>query len=168
MHRTRSLIVAAAATTLPFTGISTAAAGEDHYGDDELSAEVVSIDDDAEANEDGTEVEVTFTYTCENDDDDDITTKVALKQDGAWFEYVDENDDEKGDEGYFRLDCDGDENDATVTLENHGDELENGDAWAGVKFEDEDGNELDSRWEKVEVSGVDDDEDADGHKDGHH
>lgn len=162
MRSSRLLIIVPASTALVFAGMAPAMAGDDHHHDKDVWAEVVSIDDEAEANDDGTEVEVTFTYRCDNDDDD-ITTKVALKQDGAWFTYVDENDDDKHDDDYFRLACDGDEHDATVTLEDHGDDLKNGRAWAGVRFEDEDGDVLDEEWEKVTVSGVDDD-DEDHHK----
>jgi hypothetical protein len=162
MNRPRLLLAVPAATALVLTGVSPAWAGGGH-GHDDVWAEVVSIADEAEADDDAEYVDVSFDYKCEDDDGDDdandFIAKVTLKQDDGDVRYEGEFDD---------LECDGEEQTAEdVRLDQESDdEVENGKAWVTVRILDEDGEVLDRERESVEVSGVDDDDN--GRHDGHH
>ena len=151
MHRPRLLLDLPAATALVFTGLAPAAADEGggHHGDDAW-AKVVSIDEKAEATEDAAEVTVEFDYKCEGED---ITATVVLEQDHGDVRYEAELEEGEKD----GLTCDGDEHtaEATLTPVKDSEDVENGKAEVTVTFEDEDGEELDSLTEEVEVVGVD-------------
>ena len=157
MHRPRLLLAVPAATALVFTGLAPAAADEGggRHGDDAW-AKVVSIADEAEATKDAAEVTVEFDYKCEGED---ITATVVLEQDHGDVRYEAELEEKKDD-----LTCDGDKHTAEATLEpvKDSEDVENGKAEVTVTFEDEDGEELDSLTEKVEVVGVEDDGGHDG------
>jgi hypothetical protein len=162
MKHPRLLLVVPAATALVFTGMSPALAGGGDWHD-ENSAEVISIADEATADDDAEYVDVSFDYTCEDDDGDDdandFVAKVTLKQDYGNVRYTGEFDD---------LTCDGEEQTAEdVRLDKDSDDaVENGEAWVKVKIVDADDEVLDRKWESVDVDGVDDD-DHHEHHDGH-
>jgi hypothetical protein len=150
MNRSRLLLALPAATALVLAGGSPALAGGDGHENDDTYAEVISIADEADATEDASEVTVDFDYKCEGEG---ITATVVLEQNHGDVRYEDElkqEDDE--------LTCDGEEQTATATLKPVDDskDVENGKARVTVTFEDEDGEELDKKSEKVEVEGVDD------------
>jgi hypothetical protein len=150
MNRSRLLLALPAATALVLAGGSPALAGGDGHENDDTYAEVISIADEADATEDASEVTVDFDYKCEGEG---ITATVVLEQNHGDVRYEDElkqEDDE--------LTCDGEEQTATATLKPVDDskDVENGKARVTVTFEDEDGEELDEKSEKVEVEGVDD------------
>jgi hypothetical protein len=162
MNRPRLLLAIPAATALVFTGVAPAWAGEGD-GHDDVSAEVISIDDEAEADDDAEYVDVSFDYKCEDDDGDDdandFVAKVTLKQDDGDVRYEGEFDD---------LTCDGEKQTAEdVRLDQKSDdEVENGEAWVTVRILDEDDEVLDRLTETVDVVGVDeDDDDKDDDKD---
>jgi hypothetical protein len=168
MKRSRLLLVVPAATALVFTGISPALAGggDGHGHDDDNWAEVISIADKAQADDDAEYVDVSFDYKCEDDDGDDdendFVAKVTLKQDHGDVRYEGEFDD---------LKCDGEEQTAEdVRLDKESDDaVENGEAWVTVRIVDADGETLDEKRESVEVEGVDDDDrDRHHHDDEHH
>ncbi|WP_222271715.1 hypothetical protein [Modestobacter marinus] len=144
MRSARLFLVAPAVTALVFAGAGPAlASGGGHDGHDDTDAEVLEIDDEAWIKDDGDKVKVEFDYKCWGDEDD-ITTKVTLKQWDDDVKYEKEFDNE--------LDCDGDEHTKEVTLDKEGDdEVEEGKAKVTVRFEDEDGDELDEESEYVEV-----------------
>lgn len=158
MRRTRLLVVLPAAGALLFTGLAPAAAGDDYdrHHDDRLAAKVLDIDDEADANRRGTEVSVTFDYKCWGDERD-LVARVALRQDGARFSGSSDRD----------FECNGRTQSKTVTLEDSGGRLENGDARVRVRLLDDDGDVLSERIERgVEVEGVGrgrDDHDRDDH-----
>lgn len=159
MNRPRLLLAVPAATALVFTGVAPAWAGEgDGHGHDDVWAEVISIGDEAQADDDAEYVDVEFDYKCEDDDGDDdandFVAKVTLKQDDGDVRYEGEFDD---------LECDGEEQTAEdVRLDQKSDdEVENGEAWVTVRILDADDEVLDRERESVEVSGVDDDGDDD-------
>ncbi len=144
MQRPRLLLVVPAATALVFTGISPAWAGGGD-GHDDVWAEIVSIEDEADADDDAERVRVEFTYKCE--DDDGVTAKVTLKQDDD-VRYEGESDD---------LECNGEENSEEVELSKEGeDDVENGEARVTVRIRYDD-ETLDRETESVEVEGVEDD-----------
>ena len=150
MKRSRLLLALPAATALVLAEGSPALAGGDGHENDDTYAEVISIADEADATEDASEVTVDFDYKCEGEG---ITATVVLEQNHGDVRYEDElkqEDDE--------LTCDGEEQTATATLKPVDDskDVENGKAKVTVTFEDEDGEELDKKSEKVEVEGVDD------------
>ena len=154
MKRSRLLLVAPAATALVFTGMSPAlAGGGDGHGHDNW-AEVISIADEATADDDAEYVDVSFDYKCEDDDGDDdandFVAKVTLKQDDGNVRYEGEFDD---------LTCDGEKQTAEdVRLDKKSDDaVENGEAWVKVKIVDADDETLDRKRESVDVDGVDDD-----------
>jgi hypothetical protein len=160
MKHPRLLLVVPAATALVFTGMSPALAGGGD-GHDENSAEVISIADEATADDDAEYVDVSFDYKCDDDDGDDdendFVAKVTLKQDDGTVRYTGEFDD---------LTCDGEEQTAEdVRLDKDSDDaVENGEAWVKVKIVDADDETLDRKWESVDV---DDDDDHHEHHDGH-
>jgi hypothetical protein len=162
MKHPRLLLVVPAATALVFTGMSPALAGGGD-GHDENSAEVISIADEATADDDAEYVDVSFDYKCDDDDGDDdendFVAKVTLKQDDGNVRYTGEFDD---------LTCDGEDQTAEdVRLDKDSDDaVENGEAWVKVKIVDADDETLDRKWESVDVDGVDDD-DHHEHHDGH-
>ncbi|WP_448624571.1 hypothetical protein [Geodermatophilus sp. URMC 64] len=146
MNRSRLLLVFPATTALVFTGLSPAwAHGDyDHHGP---SAEVLSIDDDVRANDDGDKAWVSFDYRCRGEEKD-IDVEVDLRQGDAHLE-ADFN-------GKGVLDCDGDRHTLTVTVRDRGDDLRNDDADVRVRFEEaDDGDLLDELTDDVDVSGVD-------------
>ncbi|MBB3084956.1 hypothetical protein [Geodermatophilus sabuli] len=146
-HRSRLLLVVPAATALVFTGISPAlAGGGDGHHDDDAWAKVVDINDEAELGDDGDELDVTFTYECDDDDDEyDISADVTAKNRHEDIRY----------EGDKALDCNGEENEITVTLEKKDEAAEEGD-WVKVTVTiNDDDDELAEESEWVEV--VDDD-----------
>ncbi len=148
MHRSRLLLTVPTATALVLAGGSPAWAGGDHHEGEDAKAEVISIADEAEAKEDASEVTVEFDYTCEGEG---ITATVVLEQKDGDVRYEDELEEGDG------LECDGEKRTAEATLEpaEDSEDVENGKAEVTVTFEDEDGKELDSKTEEVEVSGVD-------------
>ena len=148
MNRPRLLLAVPAATALVFTGVAPAWAGEGD-GHDDVSAEVISIGDEAQADDDAEYVDVEFDYKCEHDDDDhDVSAKVTLKQDGDDVRYEGKSD---------ALDCDGKEQTEEVRLyKDSRDEVENGEAWVTVRIRHDD-KTLDKLTESVEVEGVDED-----------
>jgi len=145
MQRSRLLVVVPATAALVFTGLSPAWAYDDHNGG--TSAEVLSIDDDARANEAGTKVDVTFEYRCDGDARD-IDVEVTLVQpDGDIARF------EEDFKGRHRLVCDNLGHDLTVTLKGRGDRLRNDDAEVTVRFDVRNGDD-DSLTDDVDVSGV--------------
>ena len=164
MKCSRLLLAVPAATALVFTGISPALAGGGDGHDNDNWAEVVSIADEATATEDAKSVDVEFEYKCEDDDGDDkendFVAKVVLKQgDDVRYEGTSED-----------LECDGEKQAETVTLDQESDDaVEHGEAWVTVRIVDADGETLDRERESVEVKGVDDDDDHDhDHHEKHH
>ena len=156
MRRSRLLLALPAATALVFTGVAPAwAGGDDHHNGDDAWAEVVEIDDEAELGDDGDTLDVTFTYKCDDDDDDDdISADVTAKNWHKDIRY--EAEDEK-------LDCNGEENEITVTLDKKDEAAEEGDhVKVTVTISDGD-DELDSESEWVKV--VDEDNGDNGDKD---
>jgi hypothetical protein len=146
--------------------MSTAAAhGGDHDDSDlglrELSSEAAAEEDD----ETPDTVDVSAEYRCE---DDDTELYVYLKQwtdDGKAFYDATVETGDKDDE----LNCDGEWNEITVTLERNDDEsdedayVENGDA--KVVWELSEGDDEVTEDRKVEVTGVDEGDDDEDDKD---
>jgi hypothetical protein len=152
MRTTRLLVVVPAATALAFTGLAPASAHGHH---DDIEASVDDINDKARFDDD--KVEVKFTYSCDDGDDDKIKAHVTLRQDGT--RYAATVDD---------LECDVDEEEVEVWLEEKRNDLENGRARVTVRLV-HDHDELDEETQRVWVSGVDDDDDDDGrHRDHDH
>ena len=151
MNRSRLLLALPAATALVLAGGSPAWAGGDQHGDEDPWAKVIAISEEAEATGDASEVTVEFDYKCEGEG---ITATVVLEQNDGDVRYEDELEEGDG------LECDGEKRTAEATLEpaEKSDDVENGEAEVTVTFEDEDGEELDSKTADVEVSGVDEDE----------
>jgi hypothetical protein len=159
MRAARLLLAAPAATALVLTGISPAWAGDDgngHHNGDDASAEVLSIDDEAELEDDGDEIEVRFEYKCEEDDKDSVTADVELKNHDVRYEKDDVD-----------LRCDGDEHWKSVDLDKKKDEAKEGKEYDVTVTINENGDELDSLTEEVEV--VDEENgDDNGRKDHDH
>jgi hypothetical protein len=155
MRRSRLLLAVPAVTALLFTGIGPASAGDDHpkHDNGDVWAKVLEIGDEAELEDDGDEIEVSFRYKCEEDDRDSVTADVELKNHDVRYEKDDVD-----------LRCDGDEHWKNVDLDKKEDEAREGKEYDVTVTINENGDELTSETEDVEVV----DEENGDQRDGDH
>jgi hypothetical protein len=146
--RARLLLVVPATVGLVFAGVAPAVAHPGNGGDDDASARILKIADEAEVSGDGNSVEVAFKYKCEDGDDNDeeVVANVLLRQRNGDARYAEEG---------VSLRCNDTKRWKMVELDrvsDADDEVDDGDkavVWVVLRTEDD--GRLDRERQKVEI-----------------